>query len=476
MSIWFEEGVTVPLVHIAIAHKMRTSKRLKYAARIAACLTCTGILLPFTGQRGELLFKQTDVKLFAKESRHYQYKELDFFYRDYREIELEKCASLTFKEPNSRSFNSSYLGVCSEDCPNFTETSVKSSEYDIKQTTEVVQHALKHAWREWDISARPIDLFVRSGCRDTNEIGYLFESVELFWPRGLGHIIVVLDEADALVAKQNILPTQTKHKYRIFYEQHPCMPGRVFNQISYLMADHYSTAEILVTIDSDCVLHSPVTPELLFNEEGRILLPWSTNFQRNMWNDAVEYFTGPGTFRGHSMITQPVTIHRSTLTAYREWYVKKNGRCLLQDVAAFVDEFVHIKAYCWMCQINTFIQLTNETADAYELVDIDSPLSRAYLRFSMHITHESLSGGTLTAENTAEFSASVNAAINQGLCHWLGQKLLQHCQGADLSYLKRRLFNYAGHPMHGDEEKRRDTERKYHRSLNYSLVATGNDI
>ena len=39
-------------------------------------------------------------------------------------------------------------------------------------------------------------------------------------------------------------------------EPHPTwtMPPRIFNQVSYLHFDRYSTAEFLVTIDSDCII------------------------------------------------------------------------------------------------------------------------------------------------------------------------------------------------------------------------------
>jgi hypothetical protein len=126
-----------------------------------------------------------------------------------------------------------------------------------------------------------------------------------------------------------------------------------------------------------------------------------------------------------------------------------------------------------MCQINTFIQLTNETADAYELIDIDSPLSRAYLRFAMHITHESMSGVTIAPDNVAEFRDSVNAVLNQGLCRALGRNVLPNCRETDLSYLNRHLFAYVGHPMHSDEGIKRVAEDMYRRGLNESLVAVG---
>ena len=118
----------------------------------------------------------------------------------------------------------------------------------------------------------------------------------------------------------------------------PCLLGRIFNQVSYLMADHYSSADTIVTVDSDVIFHSPVTPSLLFDDEGKILLAWSTGFQQTLWGKGVEYFTGSGTYVGHSMVSQPVTIHRSTLLAYRQWYaIANDGKCLLDRVVDFSE-------------------------------------------------------------------------------------------------------------------------------------------
>ena len=461
-----------------------------------------------------LLSSSTRKLLSTQEDRHRHrlghdgYEKNEFFNHDYRESELKKCAAarpktsppaavLTPVDANSAlstahlpplspaSASSPHLEVCSEACPNVTDTSGATIDFERttatgKDTVEVVQEVLRHAWRRWDKRARSIDLFVRTGCRDAAEARFLFESVELFWPRGIGHVVVVLDEADEAVAAKSILPAQTKHSYRVFFERPPCMPGRAFNQVSYLMADHYSSADTIVTIDSDCIVHSPVTPDLLFDERGSILLPWSPKFQEGFWNNAVEYFTGPGTYLGHSMVSQPVTIHRSTLQAYRRWYAEEHGgRCLLDGVASFVDEAASTSAavstimYCWMCQINTFIQATGETADAYELVDVESSASRPYQRFSLHVNYESVDGA-IGDKDILEFKKSADAAVQQGLCRALGSRLLKNCLGSDVSYVKKHLFSYVGWFWKLDELQRLLTEIKYVQALHESLLGTGN--
>ena len=408
----------------------------------------------------------------------------DSIFYDYRDSELSECrvlrkrsASATLTktvENNSAHMDEavSPLQVCSEKCAApVNKGRVHAGDYlkfertlpSGNTTVETVQRALHKAWQHNDMNSRSIDLFLRTGCRDAHEVRYLFESVELFWPRSLGFVIVVLDESDRGVT-ETILPVESQHKYRVFYERHPCMPGRVFNQLSYIMADYYSEADIVVTLDSDCVLHSPVTPDLLFSDTGKILLPWSSKFQEGLWDDEVEYFTGSGTYQGHSMISQPVTIHRSTLISYRLWFAQQSGMCLLDAVVSFLlsdNANLNKHAYCWMCQINTFIQLTGETADKYELIDVDDDASLPYQRFAMHITYESLTGDILGPNQSEEFKISVESSISQGLCQVLGSSRLPTCDGVDLSYLMRNMFSYVGWQWNIDESTKKTAVLRY---------------
>ena len=454
---------------------------------------------------------------------HYGFKKNEFFKHDYREIELQKCeamrsrtkttpksfpaagvgaagatpavdASSTAVSPPSSSSSSSsssplsspllpanqssshHLDICSETCSNVTDTSGVTIDFERttatgRDTLEVVQEALGHAWRSWDKRAKgSVDLFVRTGCRDAGEVRFLFESVELFWPRGIGHVVVVLDEADAAVAAKSILPPQTKHSYRVFFERTPCMPGRVFNQVSYLMADYYSSADTIVTIDSDCVFHSPVTPGLLFDKRGRVLLPWSGTFQSKLWKGPVEFFTGPGTYLGQSMVSQPVTVHRATLSAYRRWYAQQHGgRCLLEGVAAFLDTKTPVVGYCWMCQINSFLQITGETADAYHLIDVEDPTSRPYQRFALHVNYEAIDGVD-GDRDLQRFKASVDESTKQGLCRTLGARMLSQCHGADVSHVADRVFSYHQWQFKFDDAAKQLVETRYLQGLRAALL------
>ncbi|CAF1400356.1 unnamed protein product, partial [Rotaria sordida] len=131
-----------------------------------------------------------------------------------------------------------------------------------EKTGDFVNRVLEIAWGS---NPPSVDLYLRSGCNGIMEMKYLFQSIEIFWPRFLGSIIIVLDAGDEAILKY-LLPEKPAHHYIIEFEHTPCVPGRVFNQYSYLNLDRHSSADYVVTIDSDCILHSPVTPDLIFRQ------------------------------------------------------------------------------------------------------------------------------------------------------------------------------------------------------------------
>ena len=345
---------------------------------------------------------------------------------DYRHAELPGC-------PVAQA--SPYFGLCDEGCAS-VDAAPASLDYpattiDGRPTIDYIQAALNRAWAG---HTGTVDLWLRTGCNGAREARFLFESVELFWPRGVGKIVVVLDVADAAIVDR-MIPSTTAHAYDVRFEHVPCMPARVFNQVSYLMADHYSTADVIVTIDSDCVLHSPVTPRLIFRD-GRIRLPHSTAFQAGAWNALVERFTGAGTFAHHTMVSQPVAFHRSTFAAYRAWYKRTRGRCYLEDVARMLRETtppVDPLWFCWMCQLGTFVNATGLTAGEYDMVDVDAPTDRPYQRLAIHVNYEMAPG--------ADYDASSRLIANQGLCRVAGDAV-PGCAGAPAEYLQDHLFKH----------------------------------
>ena len=302
---------------------------------------------------------------------------------------------------------------------------------------DAVQRTLRAAWGP---DPPQIDLYFRAGCGATAEIAYFLPTIELFWPDFLGEIIIALDSGNDASLDFFLPPKNTRKSYRFVYEDLPCMPGRVFNQVSYLNLDRHSMAQYVVTFDSDCILHSPVTPDLLFDERGKLLLPYTAVFQDSLWNADVEFFTGEGTFHGHSMMTQPVSFARETFPAYRSWMVEVRHECYFDAVTRHMTARPP-RDFCWMCQLLTFLQISNRTREGYNLVDVDdrSESGTPYQRFALHVSDWENENGFSVAER----------AMQHGLCRAFGADVFAACSGVDRSWLDTLSFKYVSDWMLG---------------------------
>ncbi|GJP83340.1 hypothetical protein CLOP_g13505 [Closterium sp. NIES-67] len=134
-----------------------------------------------------------------------------------------------------------------------------------------------------------VDLLIRSYVSDTFFLlEMLFDSIEQLWPRGIGDVILVLDEDNQIV--EDIVPTWIK----VYYEKNYLkLPGKILQQWSYLWADNYTTAPYIAIIDDDVIFNLKVTPGLLFNltDESPYVIG-SRQKQMNHWVPSTHYFVG----------------------------------------------------------------------------------------------------------------------------------------------------------------------------------------
>ena len=326
----------------------------------------------------------------------------------------------------------------------------------------------------WGASPPRIDVYLRTGCFASFELQHLYPTLERFWPSFLGDVIVVLDANDH-TSINTVLPRNfdtTKLSYRLVYEDVPCFKGKFFNQLSYLNLDLHTTAEFVVTFDADCALHSPVTPDMLFDEHGRLLLAHTAKFQSTLFRNTTESFTGTDTGVLHSMVTQPVPVLRSTVVAFREWMRECKGRCFMDTISAFfaarlqpkmiakvdpkdtlsswlqdhskaakVDKSVKGGGFCWMCLLSSFVLSTNRTRDGYRIVNLDDKSDVAYLRAGIHVNYE-------PDKKTPNVSYSDKAvlAAHEGLCRALGTEVVPECAELSRNYVDCVSFTYTFYP------------------------------
>lgn len=333
-------------------------------------------------------------------------------------------------------------------------------------TFSFVQQVLKTAWGE---NPPRIDLYVRTGCMGAFENQYLFQSIYLFWPSFIGTIIVVLDHGNEQSISELIpLSLKDTHSITVVYEHTPCMPGRVFNQLSYLNLYKYSIADYVVTLDSDCYLFTPVTPDILFNEKQELYLPFSSSFQSYFpWGICQSYFTGfDATDFGHTMISQPVSFKVKTFQNYMKWIKKKRGICYEDLVTTFFRELPPkpdcVGFFCWMCQLGMFVARNEKEKKGYD-IHIVNTRPDAYFRFNSHVNYESITGEHPSREN---YVNTIQLLASEGVCFWF-PGIFKECEGKSIKHLYSLFFGYAGQQLNlaSTEEQKHEKVESIRRRL-----------
>ena len=308
-----------------------------------------------------------------------------------------------------------------------------------ESVVDAVQRSLREAW-----GPKPprVDLYLRAGCGAIDELHMLYPSIELFWPSFLGDVLIVLDQGDqdAMEAFRPANWQTTKQSYRFVFEDVPCLSGRIFNQVSYLELGMHSTADFVVTTDSDTVFHTPVTPDLLFDKQGRVMLAVATKFQYDHWKQSAEFFTAKGKYRHHAMISQPVTYAPSTLSEYLRWMDAghgPHGKCYFDLVLERLIADPKGKAYCWMCQVGVYLTMQTDTVRRYNMVDVQGDASGQpeglYQRYALHIGYEPHNWGSKAKFRGDKFTIPmrVQHAMMGGLCNAFGDAKLPECSSKD---------------------------------------------
>ncbi|CAF1140148.1 unnamed protein product [Adineta ricciae] len=358
-------------------------------------------------------------------------------------IEVRPVQDYSLPE-NCRNRNASIWKTCNaRQCQPYT----RSINWDYPQKTIFGENANEFINRileiAWGTNPPSIDLYLRGGCHGIMEMKYLFESIELFWPRFLGSVIIVLDVGDEPILKY-FLPRQPTHHYLVTFEHTPCLPGRVFNQYSYLNLDRHSRAEYIVTIDSDCVLHAPVTPDLIFRQ-GKIILPSSQSFQPDLWRRSLEAVMGTGMYDGHYMVTQPVTFARTTFLAFREWFYETKSKCYEDHLTQLSS--VHYQEFCWMCQVGSYLErghAKKNDYDRYWYQHFDNESLEPMIRFAIHVPYEPFLASAIQCREVICYEKSVNEIIRQGLCRAFGPSIFPVCMhNINFNYVNNVTFSYA---------------------------------
>ncbi|CAI5472959.1 unnamed protein product [Closterium sp. Yama58-4] len=160
------------------------------------------------------------------------------------------------------------------------------------------------------------DLVIRTYLSEKIFLLYsLLTSVELMWPRGIGRVVVVLDEGDDVA--MHLMPPWVQVKYERNYLK---LPGKILQQWSYGWVDNYTLAPFVAIADDDIIFNLKVTPFLLFNlsdpSQGRPYLIGSKD--QGYHRPSTDFLLGRRAYAGNFMVQLPLLLPRGAVRGYRE--------------------------------------------------------------------------------------------------------------------------------------------------------------
>ena len=265
-----------------------------------------------------------------------------------------------------------------------------------------------------------IDLLCRAGGRHApHELAVLVESIQLYWPKCAGRVVLVLDRGDEEFARENI-PSWIDVMFSEFAYN---MPGRLGNQLFNMYSDQQGRSEYVAIIDSDTTLSTPITPDLIFNmdkkDERGNFPPYvlvDTQYQKGMWSTGDEWM-----FKGDSndwtfMVTLPLVFPRAMFPQYRA-----GVEAIHNNEFETTDLWNHFRTTVrmgWM-GMSQFSLLGNWMVKHWtdRPFDLRNETDAPSIRYGVHLPYEKgidfSPGGR---KDPPSFQAAGRRAIRDGLC------------------------------------------------------------
>ncbi|CAI5496772.1 unnamed protein product [Closterium sp. Naga37s-1] len=289
-----------------------------------------------------------------------------------------------------------------------------------------------------------VDLLIRSYVSDTFFLlEMLFDSIEQMWPRGIGDVILVLDEDNQIV--EDIVPTWIK----VYYEKNYLkLPGKILQQWSYLWADNYTTAPYIAIIDDDVIFNLKVTPGLLFNlTDGKPYVIGSRQKQMNHWVPSTHYFVGKPYYFANFMVQLPFVFPRDVLPKFRDHVTRiRDGKFASFD-AAFLNFAKHgpkfertqiahttLGNFMWAFtqdEVHWALEWTNHV-----------PIPRVGVHMSYSQPFRTATNNSDTAPRVVKIYVALGGYYaHEALCHAFPKGALDRC-GDVLKYEQRQIWQY----------------------------------
>ncbi|CAB9524693.1 unknown protein [Seminavis robusta] len=261
-----------------------------------------------------------------------------------------------------------------------------------------------------------VDLVCRAGAKHGPwELAVMVKSLELYWPRCAGRVVIVLDVGDEEFARQNI-PSWVEVMYSTFEYG---MPGRLGNQLFNMYTEQQGSSEYVAIMDTDTAFHTPITPDMLFNLEKEGAPPYimaETTYQKGMWSKGDEWMFHGDSDDWNFMIKLPTVWPRAMFPQYRADVEAMHGN--KKETTALWKDMWEADRIWW--KMSQFCLLGNWMVRHWKgsSFDLRNETDIPAMRYGVHLPYyRGLNFGTKKGfENPEQFQKTGREQILRGVC------------------------------------------------------------
>ena len=137
-----------------------------------------------------------------------------------------------------------------------------------------------------------VDLMIRAFAGVAIWLQLMLRSIELFWPRNIGRVILVMD---ASRQDRQVVEALVPDFVSVYYEAFPpglAGNGRWAQQWHDLWADNYTDADFIAIADTDSLFLQKVTPDLFFSPSGQAIQFLQSDFQPGLFDLGTQWWLG----------------------------------------------------------------------------------------------------------------------------------------------------------------------------------------
>eukprot|EP00276_Gloeochaete_wittrockiana_P004862 CAMPEP_0184645152 /NCGR_PEP_ID=MMETSP0308-20130426/1687_1 /TAXON_ID=38269 /ORGANISM="Gloeochaete witrockiana, Strain SAG 46.84" /LENGTH=326 /DNA_ID=CAMNT_0027073995 /DNA_START=368 /DNA_END=1345 /DNA_ORIENTATION=+ len=294
----------------------------------------------------------------------------------------------------------------------------------ISQVFASYDEALKDHW-----GGASVDLIIRSFRRDASLLLMLFRSIDLYWPKNIGNIIVVLDEGEEYFAR-SLFPHYVKVYYSMFppaFRDKTGGAGYIGQQIFYLWCDNFTTSDYVAIIDADAAFVTKVTPDLLFRSGNPIVIGAKKESQYRL---STSWFLGDSYYVANFMLQLPMIFPAELFPAIRKHILQVHPEVPTVDqVAELYLKQCGGQPDCFHLQFSLLANYyyTSLRDRGYFLFEGEED-SEPALRVMAHIGHlrEVVAATKMEKSHFATFDVGMKL-ISDGLCYSFPEGTLPNC-------------------------------------------------